>query len=197
MISPERPFSSGQPEFAIIGMARMFAGREFPNNRYGLAEAMVLLREQHERTLPGLIGARLHYMVAQDDLLVVATTEQLASLALENDDYQDALMGANYLYAYGDVDFRGSLGVGAFALSLGYHRAFAERVRDRFSSVDPYLTTFGEQMFEEIQGIRTRGDTYRELGLLRAIVNTVALNGTLGEKAKQQFDPFAVFYIEK
>ncbi len=196
-MNPERPFSSGQPEFAIIGMARMFVGHEFPNNRLGFAAAMALLREQHDRTLPPApTRTRLQQVVAQEDL-VITVTEQFAALALDQDDWETALMGANHLYAYGDTDLKDALGGRTFALSLQHHRALAERIQARFTATDRYLSGIGVPMAAEIEELRARGDTQRELELVRGLIHIVALNGTLGEEAKRQFDPFAVFNIEK
>lgn len=197
MMNPERPFSSGQPEFAVIGVARMLTKIEFPNNRLGYATAIALLKEQHDRTQPPTATRlQLQQLVAQEDL-VIQMTEQFSAIALDDEDWQFALMGANHLHAYGDIDLKDSLGGRAFALSLQHHRALAERIRAKFTTTDRFLSGVGAPMIAEIEALRTKGDTQRELELVRGLIHTVALNGTLGEEAKRQFDPFAVFNIEK
>lgn len=51
-------------------------------------------------------------------------------------------------------------------------------------------------MFSEIEQLRSQGNQQRELELLRGVIHTVALNGTLGEGTKQRFDPSALVHIE-
>ncbi len=195
-MSPERSYTPRDPEFAFLGMAHMFTGIDYPNNPQGLNAATAALREQHERIMPPApTRARLQQVVAQRDPLI-RMTEQMAAIALDADDYEAALLSANHLHAYGEIDFKDSLGGEAFDLSLRTHRALAERIRNRFSSSDPYLRVVGGQMFTEIEQLRNQGDSPRELELLRGIIHTAALNGTLGAEAKQRFDPFAVVHIE-
>lgn len=96
----------------------------------------------------------------------------------------------------GEIDYKDSLGGEAFDLSLRTHRAFAERIRDRFSVSDLHLRLKGHQIFAEIEMLRQQGNSLKELELLRGVIHIVALNGTLGDKAKQKFDPFAVVQVE-
>lgn len=196
MTDPERSFTPQDPEFAVIGMANMFFGREFPNSRQGLNEALSALRVQHEKVMPPTSSrTQLLQIVVQKDP-VIETTEQMAAIALEDDDYESALLTANHLYAYGEADFNDSLGGEAFRLSLSTHRLLAQRIRDKFSTQDPYLRVAGQMMFSEIEQLRSQGNKQRELELLRGIIHTVALNGTIGESAKQRFDPSALVHIE-
>jgi hypothetical protein len=46
----------------------------------------------------------------------------------------------------------------------------------------------------DIEARRERQDYHEELKLLRGLIHTVALNGTLRERAKQKFDPFVVLH---
>ena len=150
MANPERPFLPMDPEFAVIGMAHMFTGVNYPNNRQGLADARAALVAQHESVMPPVpTRARLQQVVAQREP-VIGMAEQMAALALDDDDYETALAAANHLHAFGDIDYKDSLGGHAFDLSLQTHRALAERIRERFSTRDPYLRVVGGQMFREI-----------------------------------------------
>ena len=193
---PERSFSPQDPEFAFIGMAQMFTGEDYPNNPRGLSAAKAVLVAQHERIMPPApTRAKLQQLIAQKDP-VIEVTEQMAALALGTDDYETALTAANFLHAFGDIDYKDSLGGEVFELSLRTHRALTERIRDRFAARDPFLRVTGGQIFAEIEQLRRQGNSPRELELLRGIIHTVAVNGTLGEGAKQKFDPFAVVHIE-
>lgn len=110
MAQPERQFTPFDPEFAAIGMAHMFFGREFPSSQQGLNEALASLRLQRESIMPPTsTRAQLLQLVAQRDP-IIETTEQMAAIALSDDDYEAALLTTNHLYAYGDVDFKDSLG---------------------------------------------------------------------------------------
>lgn len=195
-MSPERSYSPRDSEFAFIGMAHMFTGVSYPNNSQGLSDATAALRAQHERVLPPApTRARLQQVVARRDPLI-RMAEQMAAIALNTDDYGAALTAANHLHTYGEIDYKDSLGGEIFELSLMIHRALAEIIRDRFSACDPYLRMVGGQMFAKIEQLRAEGDAPRELELLRGVIHMTALNGTLGEEAKQNFDPFAVVKIE-
>lgn len=196
MTNSERPFSPRDPEFALIGLAQTFIGLNYPNNRQGLIAARAALVVQHERVMPPApTRARLKQVVAQREP-VIGITEQMAAIAIDADDYEAALAAANYLHAFGDIDYKDSLGGQAFELSLRTHRALSERIRDRFSALDPFLRIAGGKMFREIEQLRQQNDSPRELELLRGLIHMIALNGTLGEEAKQKFDPFAVVQIE-
>lgn len=195
-MSQEHRFSSQDPEFALLGMAQMLTGVDYPNNPVGVGAAEAMLKAQHAIVMPPVRSrATLLHLVAQRDP-IIQMSEHKATLSLEADDYETALQAANHLHAYGDIDYKDSLGGEVFDLSLRTHRTFAEKIRGRFSANDPYLRFAGRQIFMEIEELRRLGNQPQELILLRGIVHTVALNGTLGEKAKRQFDPYALVEIK-
>lgn len=195
-MSQERQFPPIDPEFAFLGLAHLFTGIDYPHNPQGLRDATAALRSQHEKVMPPTrTRVQLLHIVAQRDP-IIRTTEQMAAIALDADDYETALSTANHLHAYGEIEYKDSLGGEAFDLSLKTHRALAERIRDRFSASDSYLMFAGTKMFTEIEQNRQKGNFPRELELLRGFIHMTALNGTLGEKARQQFDPFAIVQIE-
>src|SRR5215211_1947158 len=113
IMSPEQRFTPMDEEFAIIGMASTFLGREFVNDRIGYENALEALREQQAKVAPPADAARISQLVAQQEP-VVEITEQMAALALAQGDYETALSAANHLYAYGEVDFQDGLGGRAF-----------------------------------------------------------------------------------
>lgn len=195
-MSQEHQFSPREREIAFLGIAHKFTGINFPYNAQGLRAATAALRSQHEKIMPPThTRVQLLQIVAQQDP-IIRTTEQMAAIALEEDDYEAALSTANHLHAYGEINCKDSLGGEAFDLSLRTHRALAEKIRDRFSASDSYLRFAGTKMFAEIEENRQKDNFVRELELLRGLIHMTAINGTLGEKAKQQFDPFAIVQIE-
>lgn len=195
-MSQERQSSPIDPEIVFLELAHMFTGINYPHNPQGLRDATAALRSQHEKVMPPIhTRVQLLQIVAQRDPIIKAT-EQMAAVALDSDDYGAALSTANHLHAYGEIDYKDSLGGEAFDSSLKAHRAIAEKIRDRFSASDSYLMFAGTKMFTEIEQNRQNGNFVRELELLRGFIHMTALNGTLGEKAKQQFDPFAIVQIE-
>jgi hypothetical protein len=134
-------------------------------------------------------------MVVQRDPLI-RTTEQMATLALDAEDYPAALSAANHLHAYGEVYLKDAVGEEAFDLSLGVHRRFGTVIYDKFGGRDVFLRHSGAWVFKDIATAVGNGDRPREYTLIRSIPHVTALNGTLGPEAKQLFDPFALGSIE-
>lgn len=194
---PELEFSLGDPRNVPVTVAKKFTGEQFPHTNAGLEAAMVVLTTQHEKTLPpGQTPLLLHQIVARKDS-IIRETEQMSALALAEGDFEAAILTANYLHAYGEIDYQDSLGGEAFELSLRTHRALSGMVFSRFAHVDPFLRVAAPRLLTDLDALKKTGKTAEEIKILRTIIHEAALNGTLGEDAKQQFDPFAVVAILK
>ncbi|GEM_PF-5617861 len=195
-MSQERRFNPLDKESAYIQMARSFTGENYPDNKTGLKNAKAAMEAQHEKIMPPTRSREQLIRIVAQKNPIIETNEQFAAIAMEEDDYETALGTTNHLFAYGDIDYKDSLGGEAFNLSLRAHRALAEKIRENFSTRDLYLRSAGNKVFAEIEQLSIQGEFAKELEVLRGVIHMVAINGTLGEKAKQRFDPFAIAKLE-
>jgi len=193
MTGPERSTPPGA-QFAILGMAQMYFGREFSNTDAGFEAAIKALDEQHVRVQPPVPDKLRITEVVRDEHPVIDIAEQMADMGIALEDYELALTAANHLYAFGDVDYQDFLGGRAFNAALQVHRRFYDLVNERFSDVDPYLRGAGQIMSADIADMQAQGKLYEELRLRRAVIHMLAFNGTLGDAARALFDPFAVIH---
>src|SRR6266480_7060834 len=99
MPNPEHRFSSGDPKFAVIAMAKFFTGESYPNNQLGLQQSQVVLKTQHDRVMPSVRIDILQRLVVQKDS-AITFAEKIASLALDANDYEAEIGDANHLYVY-------------------------------------------------------------------------------------------------
>lgn len=185
-------FTPMDPELAIIGMAHAFLGIDFSNDRPGLQLALAALEEQHARVQPPVPDQLRITEVVVERNPVIRVSEQMAAIGIESEDYELAIGATNNLFAFGEADYQDSLGGEAFGLSLNAHLDLARHIVEKFSEVDPFLRVAGRRVFEEASTDCEQGDSHKGLGVLRGLIHTVALNGTLGEAAKSKFDPYSV-----
>lgn len=180
-----------EADAAAITIASQFIGKEIPFTDMGTRAARVILEAQHKKILPSIDRVVIQRAVAVHDP-IIELTEQTASLSLSEEDFETALLGANHLYAYAEIDHNDSMGGRSLNLALRVHRQFTEVIQGRFLTTDPYLRIGWQRISPDIERFRKSADYLSELQLLRGVVNMVAFNGTLGEKAKSWFDPFAI-----
>jgi hypothetical protein len=183
-------------EFAVIGMAEAFSGADFPNDRQGLHLALIALQEQHDKVQPPVPDLlKITEVVIERDP-IIKLSEQMAAMGTESEDYELALAATNNLFAFGEADYQDSLGGDAFGLSVRAHRDLARHIVEKYSATDPYLRVAGLQVLDEALADLDHGDAHRGLKVIRGLIHTVALNGTLGEAAKAKFDPYALLNIQ-
>ena len=188
--SPENRFGPQDREYGFLGLAERVSGRNFPNTDDGFTEAIAAMQEQHQKVMPGFSHDEVALLVNQWESVHLA--EVLAHMTLRNEKLGEAVYFSNQLFVYGEVDLQRDLGNRAFQISLSFHRQFANLIKERFSKTDPYLIEAGRVTFSDIDQSREIGDQQLELSVLRMVIHGVALNGTLGEKAKENVDPMAL-----
>ncbi len=186
----ERRITPQDNEFRFIELADTFFQRSFPSTDHGYTAARKALIEQSKKVTPSPTTQELIRRNSEKGFF--RKFETGITKALEEERYALALKNANQLYAYGEVDRRdfGS-SYGIYGLSLKAHRTLADNVITRFSDQDQYLTTNSVQITDKYRCLKKRDD-HGELMFLRRVIHRVALNWTLGDSARQQFDPFAV-----
>ena len=195
MAHPERPIHPADPRFSFISMASMLTGEIYGLNNSGLQEATTALRTQHAKISLQMAPETLRRTVETKDPVIKAT-EESAVKSIKEGDFEAALESANYLNEYAEIDYKDSLGGEALQLSLETHRLFAATVLARYSDVDPFLKRGFPGMVSDITYAAATKNFAKELELIRGMIHMTALNGTLGEGAKQKFDPFAIGTIE-
>ena len=188
--SPENRFGSQYEDFAFLGLAGLVTGRDFPNSQDGLTEAIAAMQIQHQKVMPNFSYDEAAYLVSQWEPVHVA--EVMGQSALSAEVFDEVLYFSNQLFVFGEVDLQRDLGNRAFQISLQFHRQFADLIRERFSGTDPYLIMAGKATYSDIEKLREAGDEQVELTILRGVIHMIALNGTLGGKAKEQVDPMAI-----
>lgn len=190
MSQEEGRFRPSDPEFAFLGVAGALAGRMFENSDQGYTEAIATMQARHQQVMPRYTPEEVEVLVRRGEPVEIA--EALGELSLDRGEFADAMFFGHQLYAYGEVDRQRDLGNQAFQTSLRFHRSMAEEIERRFGEVDPYLRMSGRETLVDAQRLREVGDEEDELRVLRGLVGVVALNGTLGEEAKENVDPMAI-----
>lgn len=190
MASPEFGFIN-EPWREITQIGREFTGVDYSDDRRGYNNALSALKAQHARVKLALPPDLIRELVRRNDPIIGQTATRVVE-ALNQSAWADALRDANALYAYGDIAYKDFTGGEALDSALAVHRTFSGRLRERFGTTDPYLRNFVIRMDPEIAVLRQGGRKAEELELIRGNIHTVALNGTLGDEAKQYFDPATV-----
>lgn len=189
MGAEDRVYHPEDPEYAFIGLASHFTTR-LPQTVQGYIRAIAILQEQHQKIMPKFAYDVLKQSAS--DSTIVDTIEQMASLSISSHDYSTALDMANYLYILGDIDQNENLGNHAFEKSFAFHKTFGDIILHEYSSTDPYLQFAGAAIMTDITKYEEIGNDQEALNLLRGLIHTVALNGTLGKDAKSFIDPMAI-----
>lgn len=195
MANQERNFYSS-PKDVLFGIASKFTGKHYQRNRWGEEEAFIVLQNQHKEVMPEITGLQLFRDILRKPQ-TVRLIGQMAVSALDQDNYPQALYSANYACKYAETDYMDCLGGGAIEIALKVHRIFAEKIREAFFYNDPFLKRHEGNMLVEINDLRRQENHMGELVILREMVHSVALNGTLGEEAKRFFDPFALLDVRR
>lgn len=197
MSNPEFERSLNENDGVLLEMAFLFDGVDYceGGSKKELQRAKDILNQQHRKVMPKFTRDKM-FVLARNDSLINAFLQTFNN-ALSKNNFPDALGSLNSLYAFGNIVYMDSLSGKGFAASLEAHRTFADRILHDFIDNSQLWAPYKKSMLNEVAVHRKQGGPAKELGKLRQIIHLTALEGTLGEAAKQQFDPFAVVAIER
>ncbi|MBI3341599.1 hypothetical protein HY024_00590 [Candidatus Curtissbacteria bacterium] len=189
---------SQTPESSLVALAQMVFGEQFEVTDEVIEAILKRFLQRHNQLLPpGSAQVGEHRKIALHPL-IVSGIEEVAEDALNDGDYLQALERANDLNFYGELALAADGDNMAFMNVLtvaGFHRDFANHVRERFGASDPYLVAHGQETFNAMDAAWKGRDFHRALVIGRGIVHRVVLNGTLGAEAREAFDPLALIGI--
>jgi hypothetical protein len=197
MSNPEFESNLNENDGNLLEMAFIFDRVDYceGGSKKEIQRAKDILTAQHRKVMPKFTRDKMH-MLAQNESLINMISQTFHNAFLK-DDLATSLRYLNNLHAFGNFDYLDSLGGKAFTASLEAHRTFAKRISDDFIDKSQLLSPYKESMLDEVAVYREQNEPSKELGKLRQLIHITALEGSLGEKAKQQFDPFAVIAIER
>lgn len=186
----------GEAKERVQALISALAEEVFPDEYFGgdIERIVQRFRERSQELMPPeSVDLTTHRKIASHGAGVMITViENVASDALYERDYHKALEVGNHLYFYGELAYQDNLQSLAYIQAVGFHSEFAHKVLKEFGDRDSYLQRSGEIAFKELEVARVSKDHHRELEIARGIVHSVALNGTLGDKAKRAVDPLAI-----
>jgi hypothetical protein len=195
MAYPEREFRPGSIEADVMAIVRKFTGTPYPLNSFGLTLAHIDMQNQHARVRLRTPISEVRGLVIRKDPIIRSTAEDTMQFGVARQ-YAQALQSANFLHEYGAVDHQDSLGGEALNLSLNAHRLLMGMLLTDFRETDSFLSTKWDRLSPEIDRSVEAGDRAREEYLLRMAIHSVVLNGTLGEDAKEYWDPYALITVD-
>lgn len=197
MLHPEFEPTPDNRNDDLLELAFMFDGVDYceGGSKKELQRAKDVLTAQHRKVMPKFTKDKM-YILSQNESLINAFSQTFHHAILKNN-LAIALGSLNSLYAFGNMDYNDSLGGKAFYATLEAHRTFADIILNDYIDDNQILSPLKKRMLAEIAHYREQNEPLKEVNKLRQIIHVTILDGTLGEDAKRQFDPFAIVAIEK
>lgn len=186
-----RPHESAmKTPYVFLSLVHMLSGIKFSHDRTGLSQAYKMVRQRNERLLYPDNDINLIKNIRTRGK--IEKLEEEAGEAISKGVYIQSLKLSNWMYAYGNTDLTYRLGGKALQASYRYHKYLGMHVARNFLHKDPYLKKYFFRFYDDVVQARKQNDFLKELALWRAMIHVVALNGSLGEPARQYVDLLAL-----